>query len=140
MSTQFMMSNNGISSVNFELANASASDVMSGKTFYAGDKTLKTGTLVPRLKLLTSGSWSGDAKRSLSVKGHSVYYFVFDDYNNSDAANKEKSQGTWGLVLNGSGMTIAECYGCNPNTTTTFSITYWHTGGYGRSAKVYYIG
>lgn len=129
----------GLSNSKLKLATATESDVVSGKTFFSGDKVVKTGTLVPRLKLLTSGSWSGDAKRSLSVRGYSVYYFVFDDNNNSDCANKSKSQGSWGLVLNGGGLTIAECYGCNPDSDTTFSITYNHTGGYGRTARVYAI-
>lgn len=123
--------------------NASTSDVKSGVTFTSQNGLKLTGTASlstsARLTKLTSGSWSGDAKRSLSVTGYSTYYFMFDDYNNSDAENKEKSQGSWGLVINGGGMTIAECINCNPNTTTTFSITYWHTGGYGRSASVYVI-
>lgn len=129
----------GLSNSKLKLADAETCNVKSGKKFYAGDKTLKTGTWVPRLKKLTSGSWNGDGTRSLSVRGYSVYYFIYDDYDNSDGANKNKSQGTWGLVLNGGGMVLAECYGCNPDTTTTFSITYYHTGGYGRSASVYAI-
>lgn len=129
----------GLGNSKLKLATATANDVVSGKTFFAGDKVVKTGTWVPRLKLLTSGHWSGDATRSLSVSGYSVYYFVFDDHDNSDCANKNKSQGSWGLVLNGGGLTIAECYGCNPNSNTTFSITYYHTGGYGRTARVYAI-
>lgn len=169
MSNAMMMPGGGLSGGKLTLADADVGDVVAGKKFYAGDKVIKTGTLelsgdaaagqvksgctfynsdpknkvtgtwVPRLKLLTSGSWSGDATRSLSVSGYSIYYFVFDDYENSDCANKGKSQGSWGLVLNGGGLTIAECYGCNPNSNTTFSITYYHTGGYGRSARVYAI-
>ena len=139
MSSQFMMPNLGLANDRLSLTTAKVTDVMSGKTFYSGNDEIKTGTLIPRLKLLTSGTWSGDATRSLSVSGHSVYYFIFDDYENSDCANKAKSQGTWGLVLNGSGIIVAECYGCNPNTTTRFSITYYHTGGYGRTLRVYAI-
>ena len=37
----------GLSNSRLALANATAADVAEGKTFYAGDKTLKTGTLVP---------------------------------------------------------------------------------------------
>lgn len=129
----------GLSNSKLALADATANDVLSGKKFYAGDKILKVGTREIKMKQIASGSWSGDGKRSLSVKGYSTYYFVFDDYNNSDGANKSKSQGTWGLVINGGGIVVAECYGCDPNVKTTFSITYYHTGGYGRSAKVYVI-
>lgn len=37
----------GLSNSRLALANATAADVAEGKTFYAGDKALKTGTLVP---------------------------------------------------------------------------------------------
>ena len=37
----------GLSNSKLALANATAADVAEGKTFYAGNKTLKTGTLVP---------------------------------------------------------------------------------------------
>ena len=37
----------GLSNSRLALANATAADVAEGKTFYAGNKTLKTGTLVP---------------------------------------------------------------------------------------------
>ena len=40
-------SGGGLSNSRLALANATAADVAEGKTFYAGDKTLKTGTLVP---------------------------------------------------------------------------------------------
>lgn len=37
--------NNGLSNSKLELATSSAGDVIYGKTFYAGDKTLRTGAL-----------------------------------------------------------------------------------------------
>lgn len=37
----------GLSNAKLALANAAASDVLSGKKFYSGDKTLKTGTFTP---------------------------------------------------------------------------------------------
>lgn len=40
-------SGGGLSNSRLALANATAADVAEGKTFYAGNKTLKTGTLVP---------------------------------------------------------------------------------------------
>lgn len=40
-------SGGGLSNSKLALANATAADVAEGKTFYAGNKTLKTGTLVP---------------------------------------------------------------------------------------------
>lgn len=43
---------NGLSNSKLSQANAFASDVLSGKTFYAGDKTLKTGSMVNR------GAWT----------------------------------------------------------------------------------
>lgn len=43
-----MMAGGGLSAGKLELANAQPGDVSQGKKFYAGDKTLKTGTLVER--------------------------------------------------------------------------------------------
>lgn len=40
----FMMPGGGLTNGKLALADADASDVMSGKTFYAGDKEIKTGT------------------------------------------------------------------------------------------------
>lgn len=120
-------------------ADAGLNDVLSGKKFYAGDKELKTGTFVPRLKLLKSASRVGSGQISITVTGYSVYYYVFDDYDRHDQAAMAKSQGSWGLVLTSRDLVIAECYGCNPSTNTTFTMTYYLGGDFGRNAWVYVI-
>lgn len=53
----------GLSNSKLELTTAITSDVLSGKTFYAGDKVLKTGTMINR------GSWNGsvDPGRSITI-------------------------------------------------------------------------
>lgn len=159
----------GLSGGKLALATAETDDVLAGKTYYAGDKIVKTGTLalsgnagagqvlsgytfynndakskvtgslVPRLKLLKSASRIGSGKISITVTGYSVYYYVFDDYDRHDQAAKAKSQGSWGLVLTSRDLVIAECYGCNPNTNTTFTMTYYLGGDFGRNAWVYVI-
>ena len=48
-------------SVDFSRATASTSDVLSGETFYAGNKTLKTGTMTNR------GTWSTTINPGASV-------------------------------------------------------------------------
>ena len=138
----FYSGNNEIKTGTFNLgaANAGTGDVMSGKKFYSGDKTLKTGTLVPRLKLLKSASRTGSGTISITVTGYSVYYFVFDDYGHNDCKAKTASQGSWGLVLDGSDIVFAERIGCNPNTNTTFSLTYYLGGDFERHGWVYVIG
>lgn len=44
---------NGLTNGNLALATATAAQVLSGYTFYAGDKELKTGVLVPTPKVAT---------------------------------------------------------------------------------------
>lgn len=53
-------SGGGLSNSRLALANATAADVAEGKTFYAGDKTLKTGTLVPYKYATGSAKWGDD--------------------------------------------------------------------------------
>lgn len=43
-----MSSGGGLSNGKLELATASTGDVLTGKTYYAGDKELKTGTMANR--------------------------------------------------------------------------------------------
>ena len=50
----------GLSNSKLALANATAADVAEGKTFYAGNKTLKTGTLVPYKYATGSAKWGDD--------------------------------------------------------------------------------
>lgn len=129
----------GLSKSKLLLADASTGDVLNGKKFYAGNKELKVGTFVPRLKLLKSASRTGSGTISITVTGYSVYYFVFDDYDSHDQAAMAKSQGTWGLTLKSSALVVAECYDCNPNTNTTFTMTYYLGGNFRRNAWVYAI-
>lgn len=51
MPTDLLSPSNGLSITNLEKATATSSDVISGKLFYSGDKTLKSGTMVNR------GAW-----------------------------------------------------------------------------------
>lgn len=53
-------SGGGLSNSRLALANATAADVAEGKTFYAGDKALKTGTLVPYKYATGSAKWGDD--------------------------------------------------------------------------------
>lgn len=46
MPTNLLAPSTGLSNSKLESANAQASHVLAGKTFYAGDKNLKTGTMV----------------------------------------------------------------------------------------------
>ena len=67
-----MIGGGGLSSSALALANAAEADVVSGKTFYAGDKTLKTGTLVPYG--YATGTWTLNATRiTFTVPGKIVF-------------------------------------------------------------------
>lgn len=48
MADTMISAGGGLSKSKLALANAALSDVLSGKTFYAGDKNLKTGTMANR--------------------------------------------------------------------------------------------
>lgn len=63
MPYEFLNETSGLSNSKLEEATAVAGDVKSGKTFYAGDKTLKTGTL----------SLSGNADVSDVRSGRTFY-------------------------------------------------------------------
>lgn len=58
-----MYAGSGLSNGKLALANASVSDVLSGKKFYAGDKNIKTGTL----------ALSGNASPSDVISGKTFY-------------------------------------------------------------------
>ncbi len=62
MSEILLGPSNGLSNSKLSQANAAASDVLSGKTFYAGDKTLKTGSMVNRgIEQIGGGfAWDND--------------------------------------------------------------------------------
>ena len=51
-------SGGGLSNSRLALANATAADVAEGKTFYAGDKALKTGTLIPYKYATGTAAWT----------------------------------------------------------------------------------
>lgn len=57
-------SGGGLSNSRLALANATAADVAEGKTFYAGNKTLKTGTLVPYKYARGSATWGSQGGNS----------------------------------------------------------------------------
>ena len=54
-------SGGGLSNSRLALANATAADVAEGKTFYAGNKTLKTGTLVPYKYATGTAAWTNQS-------------------------------------------------------------------------------
>lgn len=53
MSDKLISPSSGLSNSDLAKANAGTGDVIAGKTFYAGIKTLKTGTMA------NHGAWSG---------------------------------------------------------------------------------
>lgn len=58
---------NGLTNGNLALATATAAQVLSGYTFYAGDKELKTGTLVPTPKIATGSFGELADNESLTI-------------------------------------------------------------------------
>lgn len=58
---------NGLTNGNLALATATAAQVLSGYTFYAGDKELKTGTLVPTPKVKTGSIGEIEPEQSITI-------------------------------------------------------------------------
>ncbi len=67
----------GLSDSKLSQATASASDVLSGKTFYAGDKEIKTGSMAKgSLKVVDLGGincWGGGGSINVKSKLPSIY-------------------------------------------------------------------
>lgn len=80
MPTNLMSISTGLSNSKLELTTAITSDVLSGKTFYAGDKALKTGTMINR------GSWTGSVSPGGSVTIPAGYHNGSGKVTASDSA------------------------------------------------------
>ena len=80
MSTDLLEPITGLSIANLEKATASSSDVISGKTFYSGDKSLKTGSMINR------GAWGTSVAAGGSVTIPAGYHNGSGKVTASDSA------------------------------------------------------
>ena len=135
----------GLSNSKLKLADAVAGNVKSGKKFYAGDKTLKTGTWVPVFVQVGSNQSHGeDAPRiNVTVSGYSEYYCTHSQCGSSvDVAlswsateGTFQSSNTW--IGNGA---FRKLTGCDPNHRVTISSFLNHdTGGYAQYMSIWAI-
>ena len=81
----------GLSESKLELANATAAQVMTGKTFYAGNKELKTGTL----------SLTGNATTYNVLYGNTFYSNSF-----TKQTGAMKNNGSWSYSINPGGKSV----------------------------------
>lgn len=127
-----------------KLADAVADNVKSGKKFYAGDKTLKTGTWVPAFVKVGSNTSKGeDAPRiNITVSGYSEYYCFHTDLggSNNGALSWSSTEGTFqGNTGTGNG-TFKKLVGCNPSHNVTIRTVFNHdTGGWARTLVIWAI-
>ena len=134
----------GLSNSKLKLADAVAGNVKSGKKFYAGDKTLKTGTWVPVFVQVGSNSSHGeDAPRiSVTVSGYSEYYCFHTDLggSNNGALSWSSTEGTFqGNTSTGNG-TFKKLVGCDPSHNVTIRTFFNHdTGGWARKLVIWAI-
>ena len=117
-----------LSNGKLKLATATAADVASGKTFYAGDKTIKTGTKkINNIVYKTvsfpnqAAGWNGNISRALSY---------------SELGLKEKPTLLYGFEGSGIGggggaRSIALTSVNYTNTSATFVAKYSNSGGWG---------
>ena len=73
----FKAGGEGLSDSDLSLATAAASDVLQGKTFYAGDKSLKTGTLEKGHKLVSGSFTVTSGYKQINVGFQPVYLILF---------------------------------------------------------------
>lgn len=134
----------GLSNSKLKLADAVAGNVKSGKKFYAGNKTLKTGTWVPVFVQVGSNQSNGeDAPRiNVTVSGYSEYYCFHTDLggSNNGALSWSATEGTFqGNTGTGNG-TFKKLVGCNPSHNVTIRTFFNHdTGGWARSLVIWAI-
>lgn len=88
----------GLSNSKLKLATATASDVVSGKTFFAGDKVLKTGNIQLKRKVLgslTTNEYFGPFSATFSVSDLPGYqHFTTDNFAFSYAKVSGRGQDT----------------------------------------------
>lgn len=134
----------GLSNSKLKLADAVAGNVKSGKKFYAGDKTLKTGTWVPVFVQIGSNSSHGEnaPRINITVSGYSEYYCFHTDLggSNNGLLSWSATEGTFqGNTSTGNG-TFKKLVGCNPSHNVTISTFFNHdTGGWGRTLAIWAI-
>lgn len=134
----------GLSSSKLKLADAVAGNVKSGKKFYAGDKTLKTGTWVPVFVRVGSNNSHGeDAPRiNVTVSGYSEYYCFHTDLggSNDGSLSWSATEGTFQRNTSTGNGTFKKLVGCNPSHNVTIYTFFNHdTGGWGRSLVIWAI-
>lgn len=121
----------GLSKSKLALATATAADVKSGKKFYAGDKTLKTGTWVPVFVQLDKKyiTVNANPRITLTVSGYSEYYCTHSRCGGSDDSSLVwsasegtfQSSNTW--IGNGA---FRKLTGCNPTHSVTITSVFYH--------------
>lgn len=134
----------GLGNSKLKLADAVAGNVKSGKKFYAGDKTLKTGTWVPVFVQVGFNRSNGeDAPRiNVTVSGYSEYYCFHTDLggSNNGSLSWSSTEGTFqGNTSTGNG-TFKKLVGCNPSHNVTIRTFFNHdTGGWPRDLAIWAI-
>ena len=84
MPDNLLIESTGLTSSDLSLATAIPSDVRSGKTFYSGDKNLKSGTLIPAtgtIEYIKHQNWDTEAMNfSYTASADSGYKSLFIFY------------------------------------------------------------
>lgn len=145
MADTMISAGGGLSNSKLKLATATANDVVSGKTFYAGDKTIKTGTSLGNKFKETFNNLSGATKvlvwtnpnpnspwpgGTIKISGqhYAAYSIMFKRYATTDSGDVSSHIAVMG----------ASCYGSGNGYTRRVSVgngTVWidtplNNGGY----------
>ena len=108
------------SMVNTKEATAEAGDVLNGKTFFAGDYHIKTGTLP------TKGAWNGSVAMNSSIAIPAGYHNGSGKVSGPNITDN----GAWGATINpGSSVTIPAGYHNGSGKVVSTSVSVSSSGG-----------
>lgn len=102
-------------------ATATESDVRSGKTFYAGSKEIKTGTYTSSISVETITSGIVTGSKQITISDSSIKYVIGDGWIDNAIPNQRPS-------ITGSNITLEKLYGYGTNSNTT--VMYIRIDGY----------
>lgn len=102
----------GLSNKKLADATATENDVKKGKTFYAGNKTIKTGTYIPHKSYTsTTGSQTSSVLTfDIGFKPTSIYVEVYEDVSYGDGSVFMGFQGVSGYPVTGDLTRINSIY------------------------------
>lgn len=112
MNELLLSPSSGLSVSNLKKATATPSDVLSGKSFYAGSDEMQFGTYSPVISSSAISSGQKTGPMTVTVSDQSIKYVIATGWLNNVAPNNRPS-------ITGTNITLEKLYGYGINSTTT---------------------